>query len=227
VINVAIYGVQRLQAANKAVLRQAAAEALAKVGGATADATLTGMLNDPDAHQRMTAADALAEGAGSAAIAALLDRLGKEQDAAVKFKIVVALGKVGPSGSAADRAGIAGQLIPLMQNSVGDIKAIAIVALGHLRLAIATAPLLKELHLWLSQADLSAAIVRALGEIADPAAQSDLVIMLTKHPSAAVRSAAAQALGVLGDAASLTALRKALASEKDAGVRAVITKLVP
>jgi HEAT repeat protein len=65
------------------------------------------------------------------------------------------------------------------------------------------------------------------GDIGDPAAVSDLILMLTKHPSAAVRGAAAEALGKIGDAASLAALRKALPGEKDAVVRAVIAKFVP
>jgi HEAT repeat protein len=228
VLHDSIYGVQRLQAANKPVLRSAAAEALAKVGGATADSTLTGLLNHADPGERMMAAEALAEGAGSAPIAALLGRLAIEQDPRIKFKIVSALGKVGGnSGTAADRAAIAGRLIPLMQNSTGDLKFVSITGLGHLKLAVATAPLLQELRLWLSQADLSEVIVRALGEIADPSAVSDLTLMLTKHGSAAVRAAAAHALGTIGDGASLAALRKALATEKDAGVRAVIAKFVP
>ena len=93
--------------------------------------------------------------------------------------------------------------------------------------AAATAPLLKELRLWLSVASLSETIVRALGDIGDPAAVPDLTLMLTKHPSAAVRGAAAQALGTIGDAASPATLRKALPGEKDAVVRAVIAKFVP
>ena len=40
VLDDSIYGVQRLQATNKPVLRAAAAEALAKIGGATAYSTL-------------------------------------------------------------------------------------------------------------------------------------------------------------------------------------------
>jgi len=227
VLQDSIFGVQRLQAANKPVLRQAAAEALAKVGGATVNSTMTGLINHADPGERMMAAEALAQGAGSAPIATLLGRLTIEQDPRVKFKIVNALGKVGGnSGTAAERAAIARQLISLMQNSTGDLKFVSITSLGHLKLAVATAPLLKELRLWLSQADLSEVIVRALGEIADPSAVADLSLILTTHKSA-VRAAAAHALGAIGDGPSLAALRKALAREKDAGVRAVIAKFVP
>ena len=228
VLNDTVFGVKRLQAANKPVLRQEAAQALAKIGGAGAETTLSGLLNHPDAGERQLAADALASGAGSAAIAALLDRLKKEKDPAVKFKIITSLGKVGgAAGSAAERAVVAGELIALMQNSVGDIKLASITALGHLKLDTATAPLLKELRSWMSIAPLVEAIVRALGEIGDPTAVDDLSLMLASHRSVAAREQAAVALGAIGDAKALAALRKALTTEKSPAVRAIISKFVP
>jgi len=133
----------------------------------------------------------------------------------------------GAAGSAAERAVVAGELIALMQNSVGDIKLASITALGHLKLDTATAPLLKELRSWMSIAPLVEAIVRALGEIGDPTAVDDLSLMLASHRSVAAREQAAVALGAIGDAKALAALRKALTTEKSPAVRAIISKFVP
>lgn len=68
-------------------------------------------------------------------MAALLGRLKIEQDSRVKFKVVSARRiVVGNSATAAERAAIAGRLILIMQNATGDLKSVAITALGHLKL---------------------------------------------------------------------------------------------
>ena len=79
----------------------------------------------------------------------------------------------------------------------------------------------------MSIAPLVEAIVRALGEIGDPTAVDDLSLMLASHRSVAAREQAAVALGAIGDAKALAALRKALTTEKSPADRAIISKFVP
>lgn len=226
VLDDTVYGVKRLQAANKAVLVREAAIALGKVGGAAAGARLTTMLGGKDPRDRGLAAESLAGSTGPQSATDLLARLQVESDPDVRFQIVVALGKTGAGLSDAQKAPIVSALIPIMEGT-GDLTIAAVVALGRLGLRSATGPLLKKLRLWISLDDMTQVIARALGEIGDPAAVEMLAIVLTKHGSKGARAAAAAALGKIGGTKAAAALKGALRTEKDAAVKAAITNAMP
>jgi peptidylprolyl isomerase len=89
---------QRLQDPDAAV-RARAAFALASVQDSGAVAALLSALDDPDPRVRADVAFALGQSADSSAGGALLDALAAEQDAAVRARLLDALGKTGGAPS--------------------------------------------------------------------------------------------------------------------------------
>lgn len=126
-------------------------------------------------------------------------------------------------GNMQEKQSLATELIRQMENNKDAVHRAAINALGKLRLKSATEPLLKQLAKWHS-GDPAADIVRALGEIGDERAANLVVVMLDTHVKVGVRSEAALALGKIGGAKALAALKRRLNQEKEASVKADILK---
>jgi HEAT repeat protein len=205
-------------------LQTASAESLGKIGGTLALSKLKGLLNSQDPKERSLALSGYSVLAGGQAVADLLTALKTETDATIKAMIISALGNAGKDLSMQEKQSIATELIRQMENNPkGAVHSAAINALGKLRLKIATEPLLKQLVKWHS-GDPAADIVRALGEIRDQKGVNLVVAMLETHVKSGVRSEAALALGKIGGAKALAALKRRLNQEKEASVKADISK---
>jgi hypothetical protein len=212
----------------KLLLQQEAVGALGKIGGPVALSKLSDLLNSKDPKERLMAARGFSGAAGGQAVAILLAKLKQETDAGIKSQIIFALGNIGSGlSSNQEKQLIVTELIREMENSTGAVQSAAINALGKIRLKSATEPLLKQLKLWTSTAVLAQEIIFALGEIGDNRAVELLVIMLEKHGSRSVRSQAAIALGKIGGAKALEALKRRLTEETDPDVKATISKALP
>jgi HEAT repeat protein len=212
----------------KLLLQQEAVAALGKIGGSVALSKLSDLLNSKDPKQRLMAARGLSGAAGGQAVTVLLAKLKQETDGDIKSQIIFALGNVGSGlSSNQEKQLIVTELIREMENNTGVVQSAAIRALGRIRLKSATEPLLKQLKLWTSIPALTQDIIWALGEIGDDRAVELLAIMLEKHGEKSVRSQAAIALGKIGGAKALAALKQRLTEEKDADVKVTISKALP
>jgi len=206
---------------HKRTLKEETLTTLAKIGGSVALWKLHELLNSKDPNERMMAARAYSAASGRVAVADLRIALMQETDDALKIQIISALGKVSGLDTKTKQT-IVTELLSLMEHLTTDVKRAVVNALGRLQLKTATEPLIKELKAHLGIALLVADIVRALGNIGDDSAVDILVLMLEKHGSLSVRSAAASALGQIGGSKALDALKRRLNQESDSFVRAVI-----
>ena len=211
----------------KLLLQQEAVAALGKIGGPVALAKLNDLLNSKDPKERMMASRGFSGAAGGQAVTDLLAALKKEKDAGIKSQIISALGKIGSgSSSNQEKELIVKELIREMENNTGEVPLAAINALGEIKSKSATEALLKQLKAHPSIERLVQDTVRALGEIGDDRAVELLVIMLEKHGSKVVRSAAAVALGKIRGPKALAALKSALSTEKEPSVKADISTAI-
>jgi HEAT repeat protein len=222
-----IFGVKRLDPQQKLLLQQEAVAALGKIGGPVALAKLNDLLNSKDPKERIMASRGYSGAAGGQAVTDLLAALKNEKDAGIKSQIISALGKIGSgSSSNQEKELIVKKLIREMENNTGEVPLAAINALGEIKLKSATEALLNQLKAHLSIERLVQDAVRALGEIGDDRAVELLVIILQKHGSKIVRSAAAVALGKIGGSKALAALKSSLSTEKEPSVKADISAAI-
>ncbi len=227
VLEDSIFAIKRLDPQKKLILQQEAAESLGKIGGTVALSKLNDLLNSKDPKERLMASRGFSGAAGGQAVADLLAALKKETDAGIKSQIIFALGNIGSgSSSNQEKELIVKELIREMENSTGAVQLAAINALGRIKLKSATEALLKQLKQHLSIAALVQDIIRALGEIGDDRAVELLVIMLEKHGSKFVRSAAAIALGKIRGSKALAALKSRLSQEIEDSVKADISTAI-
>jgi HEAT repeat protein len=222
-----IFGVKRLDPQQKLLLQQEAVAALGKIGGPVALAKLNDLLNSKDPKERIMASRGYSGAAAGQAVTDLLAALKNEKDAGIKSQIISALGKIGSgSSSNQEKELIVKELIREMENNTGEVPLAAINALGEIKLKSATEALLNQLKAHLSIERLVQDAVRALGEIGDDRAVELLVIILQKHGSKIVRSAAAVALGKIGGSKALAALKSSLSTEKEPSVKADISAAI-
>lgn len=209
----------------KFLLKQAAAESLAKIGGTAALSKLTGLLKSTDVDERKMAAQGLPGVTGGQTAMDLLKALQAETDADLKAQIIFALGRTAIYVSdLSEKQAIAAELIHQMETGKDEVKLPAIGALGKLRHKSATEPLLKQLVKSHSEEAVAAEIVTALGEIGDQKAADLVTVILRVHAKPRVRIEAALALGKIGGPKARAALKDRLNQEKDASVKAAILK---
>ncbi len=161
--------------------RNAAAEALMRIGAAAGDA-LAARLEDPDQDLRKFCVDVLGEIGGADAVPALVTRLG-DADENVRGAAAEALGKIG--GEAAEAA--------LMDVLGGADLLVTLSALDALGRAGCLVPF-GRLSPLLGKRLLRRPVLRLLARIADPAALAALVESLG-DPARGTREAALGALG--------------------------------
>lgn len=209
----------------KILLKQAAAEVLARIGGTAALAKLTDLLKSKDPDERKAAAQGLPGVTGGQTAADLLKALQAEKDDGLKAQIIFALGRTAIFVSdVREKQAIAAELIHQMETGKDAVQLAAIDVLGKLRPKSATEPLVKQLTKSHREEPVAAAIVNALGEIGDPKAVDMVVIMLRVHEKKRVRIEAALALGKIGGPKARAALKDRLNQETDASVKAAISK---
>lgn len=206
------------------LLKQAAAEALGKIGGTAALSKLSGLLKSKDPDERKIAAQGLPGVTGGQAATDLLKALQAETDDGLKAQIIYALGRAAGSVSDIEKRAIAAELIHQMETGKDEVKLAAIGALGKLRHKSATEPLLKQLVKSHDEEPMAAAIVAALGDIGDPKAADLVIVILKVHVKPRVRIEAALALGKIGGPKARAALKERRNQETDASVRAAILK---
>ncbi len=222
-----IYGVQRLDATKKEILRSAAIDSLGQIGGTAALAKLKDLLNSQDPKEKSMAIHALSGASGSQVVANLLASLKAEKSIEVKASIITALGKVGAALGNQEKEALAIELIARMQGTdMGEVHGASIRALGLLKLKSSAAPLLDQYRLWLSDPKKTQDIVEALGEIGDDSAVDSLVPVLGTG-SKFVKIAIANALGKIGGTKAIAALKKRLTIEADEDVKKAISKAIP
>lgn len=223
----------------KLQLQQQALIALGKIGTPEAIKKLTDLLSSNDPKERSQSVGAFSEATGTAMpywqvvptaqlAATLLAQLNKEKDVGVKSTIIRALGNLGSQLSGnKEKQLVVTELIREMESNTGNLQFAAVTALGKVRLKSATEPLLKQLKLWHSVDHLAVEIILSLGEIGDVSAVDYLVIFLEKHGSWQVRSQAATALGKIGGAKAIGALKARLTQETHELVKQAISKALP
>jgi HEAT repeat protein len=157
--------------------RQAAVEALARVGDARVVTPLLGALSDKATNVRTAAIEALGRSGDTRAVEQIAPAL---QDEAhhVRATAVEALGRLGSSP-------VVELLITALQDKAWDVRAAAAHALGKLRDARAVEPLITSLGD--SDHDVRRNVVEALGLLGHPSALEPLVLML-KDEQASVRT---------------------------------------
>jgi HEAT repeat protein len=224
-----VFGVSRLDPLKKSILRPAAVESLAQVGGTAALAKLNDLLNSPDPKERQLAARALSRSPGNQGVATLLAALKAEKDKSIKASIITALGKVGSGLGNQEKAAIEKELVGQMQGTaMAEVLPASINALGELKLRSSVDPLMKQLPLWLSDPKLTQDIIRALGEIRDEKAVYLLVPLLGPGAKTKfVKIETAGALGKIGSSKAIAALRKRLTLEADDDVKKAISQAIP
>jgi HEAT repeat protein len=209
----------------KFLLKQAAADALAKIGDTAALSKLSDLLKSKDPDERKIAAQGLPGATGGQAATDLLKALQAETDDALKAQIIFALGRAAIDlSNIREKQAIAAELIRQMEIGKDTVQLAAISVLGKLRLKSATEPLLKQLLKSHRDEAVAAEIVSALGEIRDQKAVDLVMMMLRVHEKPRVRREAALALGKIGGPKARAALQERLNKEKDAGVKAAISK---
>jgi hypothetical protein len=208
----------------KFLLKQAAADALAKIGGTAALSKLSGLLKSKDPDERKIAAQGLPGVTGGQTATDLLKALQAETDDGLKAQIIFALGRAAfHVRDIREKQAITAELIHQMETGKDEVKLPAIEALGKFRQKSATEPLLKQLVKSHDEEPMAAAIVTALGDIGDQKAVDLVIVILRVHMKPRVRIEAALALGKIGGSKAKAALKERLNQEKDAGVKKAIS----
>jgi HEAT repeat protein len=200
--------------------RAAAAEVLGTVGDGVAWAELTRLLGDRDATVRIVAARALGHLGDAAAVPLLVGRIDPLDGRPVPAGIVaMALHRLG--------AGAVPGLLDALATPgpVATRRVVAAQLLGQQRATTAVAPLLAVAAAADEPAALRVAAVHAPGRIGAPRAAAVLLPLLTAG-AAAVRGAAAEALGELGGTGVVDALRSAAAGPEPGVAHAACAALV-
>jgi HEAT repeat protein len=182
-------------------VRQAAAEALGKIGSPAVPALLEA-LKDGNWRARKAAAEALGKIGDRQALPALLEAL-KDRDEDVLRVAAEALGKIGDP-----------QAVPALMEALkdrdGDVRRAAAGALGSIgdrQILPALLNALKDEKWWVREA-----VAEALGKIGVPAIPA--LLKALKDRDGDVRRAAAKALGEIGDPQAVPALLEALKNEE-------------
>lgn len=227
--NVVIALIARLKDEDKGV-REAAAQALGKLGDARAVTPLIAALRDPEATVRASAADALAEFEDPRAITPLsvlladsnkevkqnalealsrfesgvssegVTRLLTDSDAEVRHRAAHLLGKLG------DRSA-GGALARLVRDPSPDVRQAALEALGELKdpsNATSVLPALSD-----ANADVRHQALHALEDLRAPIAEATLITLM-RDTSPDVRSKAADLVGERSIVGAIPALRRLL-----------------
>ena len=171
-------------------------------------------LNDPEPMVRVTAAHAIEALPASEAAAALLPLL-KDKQEMVRRETAYAI------GTTRSRNSVQPLIELLTTDKEAAVRAAAAIALGQIRDEAAVVPLVEILSGSSSKKKSKArddeflmrAAAQSLGEIRSHAGVAGLIATLNNETNAIdVRRAAAQALGLIGDASAMPALKAAIAS---------------
>ena len=185
-------------------VRQAAAEALVKIG-APAVEPLIAALKDKDSDVRYAAAKALGEIKDPRAVEPLI-AVPKDYYSGVRYAVTEALVKIGAPAMEPLIAALKDK-----DSKDSDVRQAAAEALGEIKDPRAVEPLIAALKD--EDSDVRAAAAYALGEIKDPRAVEPLIAAL-KDGDSDVRKAAAKALGEIKDPRAVEPLIAALKDAK-------------
>ncbi|MBM4319381.1 MAG: hypothetical protein FJ125_05315, partial [Deltaproteobacteria bacterium] len=187
-----------LEATGEPLRRAAAAEALGRLGVASAAPLLARALADPAPQVRVAALDGLARLGGETALEALAAALA---DPFVAASAARALARMGSDGAA--------RLSAALQHEAASVRRWAATGLGEAGEHAAGVPLLSLLDD--PDTAVRAAAAAALGALGAGEAGAPLQRLLAAAPEGPVRAAAARALARLGATDAAEALRRGLA----------------
>ncbi|MHA1879364.1 MAG: HEAT repeat domain-containing protein [Candidatus Heimdallarchaeota archaeon] len=191
-------------------VREAAAEALGKIGTPAAEeALLTAIKKDKDWEVRAAAAEALGKIGTPAAVKALQKAIKKDKDWEVRAVAAEALGTIGTPAA-----------VKALQKAIKKDKGWEVRAAAEALGAIGTEKALTALQTALKSRHLlvRVAAAEALGKIGTEKALTALQKAI-ENENWEVREAAAEALGKIGTEKALTALQTAIKEDKDELVR--------
>jgi HEAT repeat protein len=235
--------VEQLRDRDEEELRRWAARLLSQVGGTAAVASLRPLASDPDAEIRLAAGKLLASVRDEAAV----DVLGPLADKGVpwmRYEALQVLGELAHpralpvllraftdrdfnvrmrAGGALQQLGAPAvpALIELARTVEADLRASILSCLRHIGDPRAVSLALGQLDA--PDRHVRAAAIACVGRLRPPEARAFLEARLP-DPEPAVRGALCEALGALGDRASVPLLLRLLKEDGDSGVRAAAAR---
>jgi len=199
------------------LVRVRAAEALGELGGPAGAEALRGALHDREPLVRVACAKALTRSDARGLLAELFVALSGRDDAVARGARTEVLLDAGPPAVDELLALLDGPLDP-------SVRRLVLIVLGELRAIDAVPALLDELTA--ADAELRARAAHALGKVGDPRGAAPLAARAGEDPEWIVRTAAAAALGSLGEPGVAPALVAALAdgrhAVRDAAARSLV-----
>jgi HEAT repeat protein len=194
-------------------VRASAGRALGRLGTRDAVPDLVRALRDPVVDVRVVAAAALWRLPDPAAVPPLLDLL-SDPDANARQWATLALGVIRDTRAVAP-------LVALLDDPEGAVRLDVIRSLGRIRAAAALAPLEERAGEASAPADERVEAVNAIAALEAPQ-RIDALVRLIDSRERRVREAAVVALGQVGDALALPALRRRRGEERVPALRTAI-----
>jgi HEAT repeat protein len=194
-------------------VRASSGRALGRLAARDAVPDLVHGLRDPVIDVRVVSAAALWRLPDPAAVVPLLELL-RDADPAARQWAALALGVI------RDRRATA-PLASLLSDVETEVRLDAIRSLGRLRDPSAAAALDRHVRDGSRATEERLEALDAIGSLDGPE-KVDVLARLMRHPDVAVRARAAEALGRVGDALAVPALRERRREERSATVRSAI-----
>lgn len=208
---------QRLRDDRDWRVRASSGRAIGRLGARDAVPDLVRALRDPVVDVRVVAAAAIWRLPDPAAVPALLELL-RDTDASARQWGALALGVI------RDRRATR-PLVGLLADPEADVRTDAIRSLGRIRDATAAGALERYAADGSRAAEERFEAVDALAALDGPE-KVDALVRLARHDEVAIRTRAVSALGRVGDALVVPALRQRRAAEPSAAVRGAIDQAV-
>ncbi|HJL17274.1 MAG TPA: HEAT repeat domain-containing protein [Sandaracinaceae bacterium LLY-WYZ-13_1] len=198
-------------------VRASSGRALGRLAARDAVPDLVRALRDPVVDVRVVAAAAIWRLPDPAAVPALLELL-RDRDASARQWGALALGVI------RDRRATR-PLVTLLDDAEADVRTDAIRSLGRLRDPRAVSPLEAYARDDDHAMDERIEAINALSSLSGPE-KNDALVRLIRHDEARIRARAVQALGRVGDALAIPALRERREAEDVRTVRAAIDRAI-